>query len=414
MTQIKNETVIAKLNAKNDIMLTVENKIRKFHTPETNIELAEEEFSSFLKIEKDDKITNKKKFEKLSKILELCEINPKYNFYYLLYFSKCLNNNNEAEFYIDQEILNFTLTKEDYSQLYNKFQRNIFCELFNLLKLCHDKNNTIKIDADNNYNNFNIPLIKAPEKFRLNLYKHRINESNPDIRNKISNYRDLILEMEKKFKYINLEEKEINILIYFFILCLTEVNNEKSKIWVTNYFNQFLNPKSQILQNQKIKGFCLYSSNDINNSKIIVQDPDNNDFIICNKFEAKLINGNNYVISNLIKEFSFHFDVPIDIILKRNESFHYYCNNNRHIIEDEEIFVDFKNYFIELIHSKLMKEVLEKYHKNIIELIECNCFGGLFYNDEYIKTLPIYDLIADGYTDKDIVPLLYLLYLIFL
>ena len=49
-----------------------------------------------------------------------------------------------------------------------------------------------------------------------------------------------------------------------------------------------------------------------------------------------------------------------------------------------------------------------------IELIECNCFGGLFYNDEYIKTLPIYDLIADGYTDKDIVPLLYLLYLIFL
>lgn len=217
LTQIKNETVIAKLNAKNDIMLTVENKIRKFHTPETNIELAEEEFSSFLKIEKDDKITNKKKFEKLSKILELCEINPKYNFYYLLYFSKCLNNNNEAEFYIDQEILNFTLTKEDYSQLYNKFQRNIFCELFNLLKLCHDKNNTIKIDADNNYNNFNIPLIKAPEKFRLNLYKHRINESNPDIRNKISNYRDLILEMEKKFKYINLEEKEINILIYFFL-----------------------------------------------------------------------------------------------------------------------------------------------------------------------------------------------------
>ena len=84
LTQIKNETVIAKLNAKNDIMLTVENKIRKFHTPETNIELAEEEFSSFLKIEKDDKITNKKKFEKLSKILELCEINPKYNFYYLL------------------------------------------------------------------------------------------------------------------------------------------------------------------------------------------------------------------------------------------------------------------------------------------------------------------------------------------
>ena len=62
-----------------------------------------------------------------------------------------MNNNNEAEFYIDQEILNFTLTKEDYSQLYNKFQRNIFCELFNLLKLCHDKNKTIKIDADNNY-----------------------------------------------------------------------------------------------------------------------------------------------------------------------------------------------------------------------------------------------------------------------
>ena len=394
---------IARLNTKNDVILTIGNETKIFHTPEKNLELAEKEFKSFLKIKNDKEITNDDKFKKLSKIIEICEINPEYNFYYLQYYSTCLNINNKTEFYEDQEILNFTLTEENYRKLYNKDQKNIYDDLFRLLKLCDNENKSIRLDDKNKYNNFNIPLIKAPEKFRLNLYKHRINELSPDVRTKIYNYRDLILELEKKFKNMDLEAKEINILIYFLILCITEINNEKSKIWFSNYFKQFLEPKKQILDEQNVKNFCLYSSNVKTNAKIIVKDPEKNEYIIHNNFDVYVINGNDYVISNLIKEFSFHLDVPLNVILKRNESFHKYTNKNKQIIEDEEIFLEFKNYFNKFIHSKLMKEVLGKYHKNIIELIDSNCFGGLFLDNEYVKPLPLYDLIADGYTDKDIV-----------
>ena len=41
--------------------------------------------------------------------------------------------------------------------------------------------------------NLNIPLIKASEKFRINLYKYRIKEFTPDIRQKIKNYTAMLI-----------------------------------------------------------------------------------------------------------------------------------------------------------------------------------------------------------------------------
>ena len=142
---IKNEKIIAtnipKLDWKNNIKLTVQNKTRKFQTPEKNLELSKKMFDEFLEIENNKNIPDEKKFKKLSKILELCEVNPEYNFYYLLYFSKCVNNNNKMDFITDQNILQFTLTVEHFKILYKKEQSNKLNELFHLLKLCDDENN---------------------------------------------------------------------------------------------------------------------------------------------------------------------------------------------------------------------------------------------------------------------------------
>ena len=55
------------------------------------------------------------------------------------------------------------------------------------------------------------------------------------------------------------------------------------------------------------------------------------------------------------------------------------------------------------IHSPLIKEVLKQNHEVIIELIESNAFPGLFFDSEYVKAVPLCDLLADGYTDKDLI-----------
>ena len=52
---------IARLNTKNDVILTIGNETKIFHTPEKNLELAEKEFKSFLKIKNDKQMmTNSK------------------------------------------------------------------------------------------------------------------------------------------------------------------------------------------------------------------------------------------------------------------------------------------------------------------------------------------------------------------
>ena len=76
--------------------------------------------------------------------------------------------------------------------------------------------------------------------------------------------------------------------------------------------------------------------------------------------------------------------------------------NKPKIIDDPEIFQAFKEYFIQFIHSDLIKDVLGSDHKIILELIESNKFKGLNLDDEFYKPLPLFDKFSQGYTDKDV------------
>ena len=80
------------LNTHNIIRLTIDNNIQKFYTPETNLEKVEEKFKIFLKKKNSRIISDKDKLETLNEILEICEINPEYNYYYLKYYQKCFDN----------------------------------------------------------------------------------------------------------------------------------------------------------------------------------------------------------------------------------------------------------------------------------------------------------------------------------
>ena len=368
-----------------------------------NLEKSAQLYSQFLKIKNDKLISDEEKFKKISEIVELNEINSQYNFYYLKYFSKCLSSRNKKDYLKDKEILDITLNNEDFFQLYNRPQKNPALDIYEFL-ITGNKQLLLDKFGNRKFNNLNIPLIEANERIRLNLYKFNLFKSNQDF----NEFKDIIIKLKDYFNNIDPDEKEFNMKTYLFLLCLLAIktNKKKCKNWYDNYVNQALSPSDQLNKEVMKDNYILYQHpndiiNDGINLKIIVKDSKNNEFLISNNFEKRVINGNDYCINNLIKDFTIYQDIPLDIILKRNEGFEYFKKKKRNIIDDEYILKEFKDYFNKFIHSKLIKEVLQKQHKNIIELIESECFTGFKLDEKYVKSIPLFSLIGEGYTDKD-------------
>ena len=393
---------IFELNKYNTIKLTIDKELQEFSTPETNLKTAEEIFQRFLKMENsNNNYSDKEKMELLKQVLDICEINPEYNYFYLKYYQKCFDN--KEDYLEDKEILSWNLDNDKYFKLYNKNNEdNIINDIFNLLDSCGDETKFHDLAGKIKYYNYNIPLIKSKEKFRLNLYRHRICKSDSNFRKTIPIFKELIKSMKEKLLKTDINDNDINIEIYLFILCLLDIKTNKPKIWFENFFQQILSPLDQIQDTMKKDGAIIYSNN-ITNSKIFVKDINKDEFIIQNRFESIKFKGSNYVLSHLIDEFSGNPYLPLNIILKRSESFSCFCQKKPKIIDDEEIFSEFKKYFILFIHSPLIKELLKQNHEILIELIESNAFPGLFFDSEYVKALPLYDFIADGYSDKDLI-----------
>ena len=393
-----------KIINKSLIKLTIGDTVEEFNTITNNLEKSAQLFKEFLKIKDDELTPDEVKFKKISEIIELNEINSQYNFYYLKYFSKSLKSYNSEDYLKDKEILDITLNNEDFFRLYNISQTNPALEIYELLisRIGESKELSKEKYKDIKFNNLNIPLIKATERARLNLYKFNIFKSNQNF----NEFKDIILKMKKYFESVDADQKEFNIKTYLFLVCLldTKTTTKKCKSWFYNYVRQSLSPLEQLNKEVMINNYILYPNkiiDDDNCPKIIVKDSEKNEFLISNNFEKKIINGKDYCIINLVKDITKNEDIPLDILLKRNESFDFFKKQKRNIIDDEYIFNEFKYYFNEFIHSKLIKEVLQKEHKNIIELIDSDCFTGFKLDEEYVKSMPLFNLISEGYTDKD-------------
>lgn len=375
-----------------EINLIINDKIKKYETPSSKLKRARLLFEQLQKME----LTEEEIFEKLKLILGLCEINAQYNYYYLKYFSKFSSGDDDKikEYEEGKEILSETLDNEKYLSLYNGKQSNPAKDLYNLLsKKCLANDNNENFDLFSEYikkqHNFNLPLIEANERIRLILYRRRVAES------KISNnLKEVIKNIEDYMNKLDPEEKEINILTYYIILNILIIKTDNCLSWFERYLKEITHPNPQIENYQEIKKY--------NNIRIELDEKDKSELIISNKFEKKNIKIKNYCLENLVLDASSNINIPLDILLKRNESYSYFIEQKRKIIDDIEIYKEFKNYFIEFIHSDLMKDVLKDEHKNILELIKSNKFPGLSLDEKYIRVFPLYDDIAQGYTDKDI------------
>lgn len=212
------------------------------------------------------------------------------------------------------------------------------------------------------------------------------------IKSRIMSANQIIMNMKEFFCNLQIDKYELNINLYLFILFLTENFNlsVKEKQFILNMFEkEFLKEKEKINDIIILPGFKIQSKK-------------NNHYIISNKFDAKEIDGNDYVLKNLVYDFQVNPEIPLDILLLRNHSLSFYNDNNFNIINDEDLFPYFKEYFYKLISSKLVKEALTKSHnKNIIELINSEIFPGFKLDEKYVKTVPLYEFMAEGFTNKD-------------
>ena len=384
--------IIKSLDNMKEIELTIDDKIEKFETFSSKLKRSEILFNQFLDEYEKSKLSNKDKLDMLEEVLKICEINPKLNYYFLNYFDKCLTEERKEEYEKDKEILSETLNPEDYWSLFNKNQSNPAKDIFSLLKMKCNPDNKYK----NLYTNFihkqhnlNIPLLEANERIRLILYRRRIAECEIN-----KDFAKIIQKLENYFEKINPQEKEINMKTYYILLNLQKIENDKCKVWFEYYLDNMLYPQNQI---EKYKNFFMDYG-----IKIQANNSNKNEILISNKFESISIKVNDYCLQNLKVESSSNVDTPLDILLQRNESFNYFKEQKRKIIVDSEIYEDFKTYFKEFIHSNLMADVLKDKHQNVLELINSDSFPGLSLDEKFMKAFPLYDKLAQAYTDKDL------------
>ena len=386
--------IIKSLDNMKEIELTIDDKIEKFETFSSKLKRSEILFNQFLDKYEKSKLSNEDKLDMLEEVLKICEINPKLNYYFLNYFDKCkcLTEERKEEYEKDKEILSETLNPEDYWSLFNKNQSNPAKDIFSLLKMKCNPDNKYKnlyTHFINKQHNLNIPLLEANERIRLILYRRRIAECEIN-----KDFAKIIQKLENYFEKINPQEKEINMKTYYILLNLQKIENDKCKVWFEYYLDNMLYPQNQI---EKYKNFFMDYG-----IKIQANNSNKNEILISNKFESISIKVNDYCLQNLKVESSSNVDTPLDILLQRNESFNYFKEQKRKIIVDSEIYEDFKTYFKEFIHSNLMADVLKDKHQNVLELINSDSFPGLSLDEKFMKAFPLYDKLAQAYTDKDL------------
>ena len=197
--------------------------------------------------------TKKKKWRIIKNIVNLVEINPKYNFE-LLKLNKFFEKN---DYQSNFNQLAQTLSKNDYFSLAKTKQENPSLELYNLLNLY--LNDRVKFEGKTKnirYNKYNIPLIERNEKMRINYYIQSfchyeiyLNDSQKaylskttdiicdDDRNKLNKFKmkynnikngikffsKLIPKMKDFFMNINVEEDNFNIKIFLFIFYINYI-----------------------------------------------------------------------------------------------------------------------------------------------------------------------------------------------
>lgn len=399
----------------------------------------------FLEYKENNKIPDFKKLEILENIIELVEINPKYNFEFLKLQKKLkIKENYDYDF----KQLSPTLSENDYYNLTKKSQENPSKRIFNLIKtFCENEKYFDEQAKKINYIPYNIPLIEGNERLRNNYYfqlfshyENALNDNqkkyllNPNIdiepnekekikilKNKydalkkgIKRIKSLIPDMEIFFNDIKLEDNNLNIKMLTFMLYISDIFTRipysgNKPMFITNFFQKEIDPTNEL--NGKISTENILITKKNSNFpgnygiKKIEEKGKIYTYEIFNEFESISFDGRNYILDNLIEDYQENCFIPLDILLLRNQSLDYFQKNNQNFLNlSDEIYNQFKIYFKTIIKSNCVLEALKTNdeYKNIIELIKNDSIINKFLEKKYLKSIPLFDFSGSGYTNKDI------------
>ena len=331
-----------------EIELIIEKKKENFETISYKLDKADELFTEY-EAEK----TEKRKWKIIKRIVEFVEINPKFN-YELLKLNKIYD---KKDFEENFKQLAPTLSNKDYYSLTGKNQENPATKLFDLLNLyiTNEKQFDEKTKLIIN-NKYNIPLIEGNEKIRINYYfqsfshyevylndkqKKYILDKNYKIRKSdekklielqhkyeiikrgIKFFEKIIPKMKNFFNCIELENNNLNIKIFTFLLYITDINPRIKDTGIQptiikNLFMKEIDPTNELIKYNSLKNIIKienklefpenygikkkYDNSSISN-KDKEKDKKMNEYIIYNEFESIEFDGRNYVINNLINDF---------------------------------------------------------------------------------------------------------------
>ena len=256
-------------------------------------------FLKFKSLEQSD-ANEKELFFILKNIIELIDINPIYNYYFLKYhqnikeyysFNEITNQNNKFTYEDNYQKLKLTLNSTDYSNLTKEPQSNPAIDIFELIQLyLNDQYKFFVLSSNIIYHKFNFPLIESTERLRMlyyrKLFKKPEDNENGEEKKKFENiceginsFKKLILSNKmKNWVYsINLDENKINKKFFVFMAYLGTINNFKAKDEkiIKRIYGKEFEPDKEVkaikrLLNGKNKGILTDFDSDDDDEKFLI------------------------------------------------------------------------------------------------------------------------------------------------
>ena len=391
-------------------------------------------FEKFQTLEKLN-VKKEKLFNILIKLIELVEINPVYNYYFLKYHKNIkeyysfnpLNNKKEKYTYqynFDQ--LKETLKENHYFELSEELPISLSIGIYQLMILyLSDEKKFFEESKKIEYHHFNSPLIDSIERLRMFYYKqlfkypsdpkdHNSNKHFNNICKGIKIFKSIIGNMKNWIYSINLDDEEINKKFFIFMINLEMINCLRSKnaIAIKRIYEKEFTPNKE---EKAIKSKLNNENNGLLSEFLIEEDNDNieliskfeildkNEFRIYNKYESVTLKRENYALLNLIDEIREFPDYPIKYLIERNQTYDTFFLNNKNFINEQNLFPDFIKYLKNFMKSNVIKEALysSNKHGNIIKLLDSDYFINSIIDDKHIISLPLNNKVLEGYTNKD-------------
>jgi hypothetical protein len=219
----------------------------------------------------------------------------------------------------------------------------------------------------------------------------------------LSNYDYYFKYLKSLDKEKMCDENEINLILYQYILEMTEViYPERTPIYYFPGIYNKINP--EYIEFLEKENDTIIEGDE--KSENYLKKIDDGNYKISNGIETKIIKEKDYNLEMLGNDIKCNRYYPLNIILYKNESISHYYESKKNFIEREskKLYESFKNYFFDFLQSKSCMDILSKpIYKNIKEILQNEKnIRKIILNDNYFKFMPFYINQFSGFTNKDI------------